>query len=68
MEPTALSTHVVIDAFNLWMKEYTEEPEKFKNHTKEVLDFVKESLDGNVPTYGQEAAATLYSYIKRVME
>jgi len=42
--------------FNLWMKRYTEEPERFAADFQTVAEFLQQQADGEEPTYGATCA------------
>lgn len=47
------------EAFNEWMRRYTEEPERFSREWQTVGRFLREQAAGEVPTYGERCAAYL---------
>lgn len=49
-------------AFNEWMREFTEEPEKFEQEHQTVVRFLKEQNEGVEPSYGQTCVAKLNQY------
>jgi hypothetical protein len=51
-------------AFNLWMTDFTENPEAYEAIEETAIGFLREQLDGREPTYGQEAAAIFREYLK----
>lgn len=53
----------VASAFNDWMREYIDEPEKFKASIRSATEFIGSDLAGEQPSYGTEAALTLLQYI-----
>lgn len=53
----------VADAFNQWMDDYTNNPEKFESMTSTVLKHLKEKEDGGEPSYGEACAAILANYM-----
>lgn len=53
-------------AFNLWMHRYTEDPEKFMREWKSVTEFLDESKEGKIPSYGQNCTAYLTSLLKEL--
>lgn len=55
-----------VEAFNRWMDDFTNNPEKFEDATKAALDHLKEKLAGREPTYGESAAATFEAYLSQV--
>lgn len=56
----------VAAAFNEWMREYIDEPEKFKAEARSILEFVGSDIHGEEPSYGAECALTLLRYIDRL--
>jgi hypothetical protein len=55
----------LVSAFNEWMKDYTENPEKFKSDIAQVLKFLDEKNKGEPHTYGESATATLLFYLDK---
>lgn len=53
-------------AFNLWMDDFTNNPDAFANTTVNALRHLRERSDGREPTYGEEAATTYAAYMARV--
>lgn len=53
-------------AFNAWMDDYVNNPEKFESTTKSALDHLRERMDGRPPTYGETSAATFEAYLSQV--
>ncbi|HEV7285198.1 MAG TPA: hypothetical protein VGN75_10100 [Kaistia sp.] len=52
-------------AFNEWMREYTEEPEKFEAEFRTVAEFLA-TPSGEAPSYGATCAAMLNAYHERL--
>jgi|GEM_PF-3527703 len=52
-------------AFNSWMDEYVNHPERFSDTTAAALKHLRERIDGREPTYGEVSAATLKAYLAR---
>lgn len=52
-------------AFNTWMDEYVNHPERFSDTTADALKHLRERTDGREPTYGEVSAATLKAYLAR---
>lgn len=46
-------------AFNEWMRQYTENPERFEREVTTIKNFLADKLDGKEPTYGEMRVATL---------
>jgi hypothetical protein len=55
----------LVSAFDMWMKEYTEDPEKFQRDIAMVLKFLDEEKNGEPHTYGESATATLLFYLDK---
>lgn len=55
----------VAAAFNEWMREYIDEPEKFEAHARSILEFVGADIVGETPEYGTSCALTLLHYIEQ---
>lgn len=53
-------------AFNLWMDEFVNHPERFQETTSAALNHLRERLDGRAPTYGEASAVTLNEYLNKV--
>lgn len=53
-------------AFNLWMLEFSNDPEAFESTTAAALKALRERISCQEPTYGQAAAATYAAYLERV--
>lgn len=51
------------DAFNAWMDEYTDHPERFMTDEKETQRHLEERAAGQPLTYGDRATATLLRYM-----
>ena len=56
------------DAFNLWMDEFLNDPERFESTTRSALRHAKEKAGGGGLTYGADAAACFRAYLGRVNE
>ena len=48
------------DAFNEWMRRYTEEPERFEREWQSVERYHADQDGGREPSYGRTCAAFLY--------
>ena len=46
-------------AFNEWMRRYTDEPERFEAEFKTCGEFLAQTAKGEVPSYGDSCAAYL---------
>ncbi|KKM82659.1 hypothetical protein LCGC14_1317250 [marine sediment metagenome] len=57
-----------VSAFNEWMRQYTEEPEKFRHTVREVQEFLEAQNSGREPTYGERCVATLERMATIVVE
>lgn len=53
----------IAEAFNEWMKRYVEDPDGFEREWMTVGKFLAEQNGGQIPSYGQIAAATLQGFI-----
>ncbi|MFL1404199.1 hypothetical protein ACJO2E_02495 [Marinobacter sp. M1N3S26] len=53
----------VAAAFNRWMDEYTNNPEKFEHTSAAVLRHQREKDNGETPSYGSHCAAMLDHYM-----
>lgn len=53
-------------AFDRWMDEYTNAPHRFESTRQAAVRHVAERIDGDAPSYGVEATATLLAYVDRV--
>ena len=53
-------------AFNAWMDDFVNNPEKFESTTKAALGHLRERLNGKPPTYGETSAATFEAYLAQV--
>lgn len=56
------------DAFNAWMEDFIEHPDKFRAVEEEVANAIAEASAGEIPSYGARCAATLRYYISQVTE
>ena len=54
----------IIIAFNKWMDEYTNHPERFSRHWQSVCQHLEEKRQGEEITYGARATATLLDYMR----
>lgn len=52
-----------IEAFNEWMRRYTEEPAQFEAEFRTVGEFLAEEARGEEPSYG----ATCDAYLEQLM-
>ena len=57
----------VAAAFNEWMREYIDEPEKFQAEARSIVEFIGADIHGEEPEYGVQAALTLLGYIEKTM-
>jgi hypothetical protein len=55
-------------AFNAWMDEYVNHPERFSSTTEDALRHLRERVEGRAPTYGEVSAATLRAYLNRMAD
>ncbi|MBV7502088.1 hypothetical protein [Achromobacter sp. ACM05] len=61
-----MDKQVMAKAFNMWMDDYTKNPERFEDISKAALAHLHERLEGKEPTYGEECAAILEGYAGQV--
>ncbi len=47
------------EAFNEWMRLYTEEPDRYEREWQTVAAFLAEQAEGKTPTYGETCDAYL---------
>lgn len=52
-----MASRTFAEAFNEWMRRYTEDPESFNREFQDVGLFLAEQAAGKKPTYGEECAA-----------
>ena len=63
--PGIHATHEEIaTAFNRWMQDRIDNPEKFSSIESEIAKYLKEQCGDTPPSYGDICAATLASYLK----
>lgn len=55
-----MSKEAMSNAFNEWMRRFTDEPERFEREFESVGRFLQEQSSGAVPSYGETAAAYLH--------
>lgn len=53
-----------VRAFNRWMDDYINHPEKFEAEHQTILCHLKERKKGKQPTYGEQSMALLIHYSK----
>ena len=51
------------EAFNEWMRQYTEEPERFEHEFVTVERYLTEKAAGEIPTYGETCTYLLLDLI-----
>ena len=56
----------MIAAFNAWMKDYTENPDSFRQGFEDVVEFLSEEAQGLEPSYGKDCAALLQAYASKL--
>lgn len=56
----------VAAAFNCWLDEYENHPERFEHEWATIRQHLKEKAEGVEPTYGEECVAVLNSYIDKI--
>jgi hypothetical protein len=55
----SIQTRTMAQAFNEWMRRYTDEPEKFAADFRTCGEFLAQVASGEEPTYGEHCAAYL---------
>lgn len=60
---TELTQATIAQAFNEWMRRYTEEPEQFEREWQTVGEYIKQQTEGVEPDYGASCAAYLLQLI-----
>lgn len=50
-------------AFNAWMQDFVNNPEKFRSTTADALEFMRQRVAGREPTYGDDCAAVFAAYL-----
>jgi len=58
-ETIQIKCRTVAQAFNEWMRRYTDEPERFAREFKVCGEFLDEVAHGEEPSYGERCAAYL---------
>lgn len=56
---TLKAQHSLADAFNEWMRRYTEDPERFEAQFRTCGEFIAQAMQGEEPTYGHICQAYL---------
>ena len=59
-----MTNEEMVVAFNAWMQDYTENPERFQRTSTSAIQFLKEQLDGKEPSYGETCAKLMTEYLK----
>ncbi|MDT6941873.1 hypothetical protein RI570_17350 [Brucella pseudogrignonensis] len=54
---------IIANAFNEWMRRYTEDPSGFEHEWQTVSKFLEQQQNGVEPDYGQSCAAYLRKLI-----
>lgn len=62
-----MSDRVLAKAFNMWMDDYTNNPEAYEQIHTVAIRHLKEKLDGEVPSYGEEMAEIFQGYLEKVV-
>lgn len=57
-----------VEAFNLWMDAYINNPKAFMETDKSAHQHLAEKLGGKEPTYGDSATATLFAYCDKIKQ
>lgn len=50
-------------AFNRWMDDYTANPDGYSTTQRDVMEYLRERLGGEEPSYGQRCAALFAEYL-----
>lgn len=66
VEELTVKMDLLADAFNEWMRLFTEEPERFRQQWEDVLEYLDEAENGTTPTYGGDCAKFLVKLINDV--
>lgn len=53
-----------VRAFNRWMDDYINHPEKFEAEHQSIMRHLEEKKKGKQPTYGEQCMALLIHYSK----
>lgn len=53
----------MVVAFNNWMEDYTNRPEAFEKTSNSAIEYLKEKLNGEEPSYGQVCAELMFEYL-----
>jgi hypothetical protein len=53
-------------AFDAWMTDFVNNPERFKSMTATALDHMRKTMSGEELTYGQSCSVALQEYLKAV--
>ena len=54
-----------IKAFNLWLDDFTNNPQQFEEISKTAHRHLEEKLQGKEPSYGESVTATLFEYCNK---
>lgn len=56
----AINKEDLVEAFNQWMNDYTNHPEKYEHDWQIVEQFLSDTRDGIPPSYGERSAALIF--------
>ncbi len=59
-------TKIIASAFNQWMRDFIDDPEKFAKQEQDVANFLAEENGGERPTYGERCSRLLQVYYERL--
>jgi hypothetical protein len=65
---TTYSREVLAEAFNEWMRRYTETPDKFHREWETVLEYIQDVMSESEPSYGDRCAVYLARLIEEGLE
>jgi hypothetical protein len=65
-EGNIMNEQIVANAFNEWMRRYTEEPDQFAREWQTVGEFLRQEAAGDEPDYGKSCAAYLSKLMAEV--
>ena len=57
-----MSKEDMVVAFNNWMQDYIDDPERFEKTSSSAIRFLKEKLNGKDPSYGEVCAELMFEY------
>lgn len=59
-----MTNEEMVLAFNTWMEDYCDNPERFQKTSYTAIEFLKEKLEGKEPSYGETCTALMNEYLK----